>query len=231
MSKMNIKDFRKYICSHLDEAIKIDPTFFPVCVKASKDRNAKRFRDEIEGTPKEWQKRMGKNKVHADEIMFMLSSDYLKREIVLHLVGSGFDKWVYKPNGSIPFETEPMNLLYFSQTRFGVGHFQSIRPVQQNVQNSKEANKMEKDDSSISAPLFESTKLEGVKRKGSKRKRNIESNEECSRQTRSRSKLESFENMTLRSTRSKSNNSTVPKSKPELKTRSKSASSNKRARR
>ena len=59
----------------------------------------------------------------------------------------------------------------------------------------------------------------------------IESNEECSRQTRSRSKLESFENMTLRSTRSKSNNSTVPKSKPELKTRSKSASSNKRARR
>ena len=225
---MDIKDFRKYICSHLDEAIKVDPTFFPECIVASKDKGAKRFRDEIEGTPKEWKKRMGKNKVHADEIMFMLSSDYLKREIVLHLVGSGFDKWVYKPNGSMPFEIEPMNLLYFSQTRFGVGHFQSIRPVQQNMNNTKE---VDKDNSSISDPLFESTKLEGVKRKGSKRKRKNESNQENSRQTRSRSKLESFDNMTLRSTRSKSNNSEVPKSKSDTKTRSKSASSNKRARR
>ena len=68
--------------------------------------------------------------------MFILSSDYLKQEIILHLFGSGFVKWVYKPNGSIPFDCEPMNLLYFSQTRSVVGRFQSIRPVQKDMHDS-----------------------------------------------------------------------------------------------
>lgn len=118
---------RKMICRKLDKLMESDPLMFPKCIKI---RNRGRFNDEKEGTPEEWKTRMGTNKCHADEIFFRLSSECIKREIVLYLVGAGFSTRIYRPTmSSIPANSDPIHMLYFSETKFGVGHFQSIRPV------------------------------------------------------------------------------------------------------
>ena len=231
---MDVDHLRLYICAHIDEAVKKDPTFYPYCEDIDKkDKGARRFNDEIEGTPEEWQKRMEKTKCHADEIMFKLSADYLKREIILHLVGCGFDKNVYRPaDESLPSDVQPINLLYFSQTLFGIGHYQSIRPRKSNLMDVTNVT-----DSTVNNSKFESTQIESgpKKRKGSKRKKPNVSPELSSRFTRSQNKTDTSENMTMRSTRSKSQSSLPKKSKVQsetkTKSRSKSSSSNKRARR
>ena len=74
----------------------------------------------------------------------MLNKPNLNLDLVLDLT-----------NSSISFDCEPMKPLYFSQTRFEVGHFQPIRPVQQNMHDTKKVDQMEKDNFSISDPLFE----------------------------------------------------------------------------
>ena len=84
--------------------------------------------DEREGKPEEWYNRLSQTAIYADEIFFNLSAEALKREIVFFMVGTGFDTRVYKPKDPVPNHFSPMYVLYFSETAFPPGHFQSIRP-------------------------------------------------------------------------------------------------------
>ena len=122
MSKMSVHDLRHMICNELDDVIEEDPNFFPLCVEIGKTNNPT---DEAEGTEEGWKKRMKTNKVHCDEIFFRLTAECLKREVIFYLVGCGYKTRSYKPLVSAPDGVfHPMHLLYFSQVKFGVGHFQ-----------------------------------------------------------------------------------------------------------
>ena len=64
-----------------------------------------------------------------NQIFRTLASLLLKRTIIFHpVIKVGYDKRTYHPeflqNG------QPFHLLYFSETLFSYGHFQSLRPAE-----------------------------------------------------------------------------------------------------
>ena len=81
---------------------------------------------------KKWMKDMiGPPIVYADEIVFRLTSLLMKRTIIFYPIfecdgHQGCGKIIYNPE--FMEEYDPFHLLYFSETRFTDGHFQSIRP-------------------------------------------------------------------------------------------------------
>ena len=77
----------------------------------------------------DWKQKMRQDRVYCDEIFQQLTADYFKRDLVLICA---FQEDGYDQIGRIvkkcSFETTgpPLYLLYYNETRFAEGHFQSI---------------------------------------------------------------------------------------------------------
>ena len=77
----------------------------------------------------DWKQKMQQNHVYCDETFQQLAADYFRRDLILVCAyqEDGYDQMgriVKKCN----FETNgpPFHLLYYNETRFIEGHFQSI---------------------------------------------------------------------------------------------------------
>ena len=115
---------RTYVVKSVDQMIRsgaFSRDFF-----AHADEN-----DEYDGSVETWKKSMLNTKKieYADERCYELASLLLKRTIIFYPVMQvGYETITYHPeflqNG------RPFHLLYFSETVFSDGHFQSLRPVE-----------------------------------------------------------------------------------------------------
>ena len=79
------------------------------------------------GSKNEWKEKMKQNAIFCDEIFIQLASNMLKRIIILIPVfGNGQVKISpqFDDSGHPPYY-----LLYYSETRFQAGHYESIRPI------------------------------------------------------------------------------------------------------
>ena len=77
----------------------------------------------------EWKNKMEQNAVFCDETFQQLAADYFKRDIVLVCVfpEDGHDgRGMIVKKCNFPAESPPIHLLYYNETRFAAGHFQSI---------------------------------------------------------------------------------------------------------
>ena len=75
--------------------------------------------------PDEWAISLSRQGEHADPIFFKLASECVNRKIVLHSLikedQTGLQ--IIVPN-TLVGDNPVINMLYFNETRFGVGHFQ-----------------------------------------------------------------------------------------------------------
>ena len=77
----------------------------------------------------DWKIKMKQNAVFCDETFQQLAADYFKLDIILICV---YPEDGHNENGLIvvkcnfPTENSPIHLLYYNETRFAAGHFQSI---------------------------------------------------------------------------------------------------------
>ena len=90
--------------------------------------------DEAIGSKYVWKKHMSKDKVFADDRFIQLSAEVFNRVIIIVPV---FHEDGYGDAGLIPItptsplpNTEPFYLLYYSESRFINGHYQSIQKIQ-----------------------------------------------------------------------------------------------------
>ena len=88
----------------------------------------------------DWKQKMRQNHVYCDETFQQLAADYFRRDLVLVCAyqEDGYDQMgriVKKCN----FETTgpPFHLLYYNETRFAAGHFQSIVISNTIIRNSR----------------------------------------------------------------------------------------------
>ena len=78
-----------------------------------------------EGTPNEWLERMSKNKEFVDHIFIRLTSKCMNRRIIIHPVFKEDESSLqtFEPN-NFDEEDPTLHMLYYSDTRFKVGHYQ-----------------------------------------------------------------------------------------------------------
>ena len=79
----------------------------------------------------QWKNHLRQDKVFCDEIFQQLAADYFRRDVILICVyqEDGHDevgRIIKKCN--FPTNGPPAHLLYYNETRFANGHFQSIIP-------------------------------------------------------------------------------------------------------
>ena len=119
--KIDVLSFRKIICDFYDEdefVNILDEFNLPLTEY---------------GTPENWKAMMQTNGQHCDHTFQQLTADYLQRDIVLI---SALCKDGHNERGEILIEShfkdinkQPLYLLYYHEGSFGIGHFQSIRPM------------------------------------------------------------------------------------------------------
>ena len=124
---IDVMSFRRVICDFLEEDDFVNLT----------DQNGVPFDAEFYGTTKTWKRKMLRNGVHCDHIFQQLTADYLQRNIVLV---SALSKDGHDESGEIRIKSnypvinnEPLYLLYYHEGSFKAGHFQSIRPINGNL--------------------------------------------------------------------------------------------------
>ena len=85
-----------------------------------------------DGTVEDWEEYMLGNHIFVDHIFLQLAAEYFERKIILFPVfpedGESFE---FVPSGALQSQTT-LYLLFFSETRFIHGHYQSIRPRTEN---------------------------------------------------------------------------------------------------
>ena len=77
----------------------------------------------------DWKNKMEQNAVFCDETFQQLAADYFKRDIVLVCVypeDGHNERGLIMVKCNFPTESQPIQLLYYNETRFAAGHFQSI---------------------------------------------------------------------------------------------------------
>ena len=98
-----------------------------------------------EGTVEEWEEYMLGNHIFVDHIFMQLAAEYFERRIILFPVfpedGESFE---FVPSGALQSQTT-LYLLFFSETRFIHGHYQSIRPRTENSSSGEPPEKARND--------------------------------------------------------------------------------------
>ena len=109
---------------------------------------------------------MQKDGTQADECFIQLTSEILNRQIIIIPVfpSDGHDQGniIINPGTSSKDSHEPLYVLYYSESTFVSGHYQSIRPIITNESLED-----------MPPPIFESTKTSTQSHSRNKKKREL----------------------------------------------------------